>query len=62
MAVAVGGWVGGGVALFSPEGKVRSAQAEAAFPSSQVFLLQQMKRPFYLVFFSNEGTSASGPQ
>lgn len=40
-----------GVALFSPEGKLRSAQAEAAFPSSQVFLLQQMKRPFYFVFF-----------
>lgn len=61
--------VGGGGR--SPEGRVRSAQAEAAFPSSQVFLLQQMKRPFYLAFFppsfsffffSNEGKSRSGAQ
>lgn len=47
--------------MFSPEGNVSSAQAEAAFPSPQVFLLQQMKRPFYLVFFSIKGGLRAGP-
>lgn len=51
----------GGVVLFSPEGNVSSAQAGAAFPSPQVFLLQQMKRPFYLVLFSIKGGLRAGP-
>lgn len=60
MVVVVGGR---GSLCSALRGKVRSTQAEAAFPSSHVFLLQQMKRPFYFIIFSpTEGKSASGPQ